>query len=237
MTLLTRVRDALGAGWQVVVLTDRGLESPALFRAIVGLGMHPLMRIKGGGTFRPAGWTQFDPVGWFAARDGDWFGMAGTAYATTRLPCILLASRTAGHAEAWVLLTDLPPAAAAPCWYAYRSWIEQGFKVVKSGGWDGQKTRMADPGRATRMWVAVAVATAWLVEVGGWPSSSPGRKRSRGSGRRPGGAGTSGVPGGAGADPGRAAGRRDGDRAVPEPWPDPQPYPARTEVEFRDRKT
>jgi len=171
--LLTRVRDALGPGWEVVVRTDRGLESPALFRAIVGLGMHPLMRIKGGGTFRPAGWAEFYPVGWFASRDGDRFGMTGTASTTTRGPCTLRASRTAGHAEAWVLPTDRPPAAADPCWYAYRSWIEQGFEVAKSGGWDWQKTRMTDPDRASRMWVVLAVATAWLVEVGGLAEFEP----------------------------------------------------------------
>ena len=37
---------ALGSGWQVLVLSDRGLESPDLFRTIVGLGWHPLMRVK-----------------------------------------------------------------------------------------------------------------------------------------------------------------------------------------------
>jgi hypothetical protein len=38
------------------VLTDRGLESPELFRAIVRLGWHPLMRAKRCGKFRPANW-------------------------------------------------------------------------------------------------------------------------------------------------------------------------------------
>src|SRR4051812_34550735 len=39
--LLGRLRGALGAGWTVLVLTDRGLESAELFGAIVGLGWHP----------------------------------------------------------------------------------------------------------------------------------------------------------------------------------------------------
>ena len=240
VALLTRVREALGDGWQVVVLTDRGLESPALFRAVVGLGMHPLMRIKGGATFRPAGWVKFYPVGWFASRDGDRFGMAGTAYATTRLPCTLLASRSAGHAEAWVLLTDLPPGAADPCWYAYRSWVEQGFKVAKSGGWDWQKTRVTDPDRAARMWVVLAVATAWLVEVGGLAEFEPRAEtipRFR-----------TGVAGGRRIHrvfrvglglilAGLLAGEVVTGRLIPEAWPEPQPYPQRTEHEFRDKKT
>ncbi len=48
-----------------------------------------------------------------------------------------------------------------------RSWIEQGFKDSKRGGWQWQHTRMEDPERAERLWLAVAVATLWLLRVGG----------------------------------------------------------------------
>lgn len=54
--------DALGPGWQVAVLTDRGLESAALFRAITARGFHPLMRVQAVGTFRPEGWHEFRPM-------------------------------------------------------------------------------------------------------------------------------------------------------------------------------
>jgi hypothetical protein len=165
--LLRRVAAALGAGWEVVVLTDRGLESAELFRQIVSLGWHPLMRVKAAGTFRPAGWRRRYPLGAFAARPGQRFAGAGAAYARAPLPCTLLAERRAGCADAWLLLTDLPPAAAAAGWYAYRTWVEQNFKVVKSAGWQWQRTRMTDPARAARLWLVVAVATLWLLEVGG----------------------------------------------------------------------
>jgi hypothetical protein len=45
--------------------------------------------------------------------------------------------------------------------------IEQGFKITKRGGWQWQRTRMRDPQRAARLWLAVAVATLWLLSVGG----------------------------------------------------------------------
>src|SRR5215831_13293142 len=45
--------------------------------------------------------------------------------------------------------------------------IEQGFKMTKRGGWQWQRTRMCDPHRAARLWLAVAVATLWLLSVGG----------------------------------------------------------------------
>ena len=56
--LLGQLNAALGAGWTVLVLTDRGLESPELFREIVRLGWHPLMRVKRCGKFRPTNWRK-----------------------------------------------------------------------------------------------------------------------------------------------------------------------------------
>lgn len=238
VALLGRVRAALGDGWQVVVLTDRGLGSPELFRVIVGGGMHPLMRIKGAAKFRPDGWANFYPVGWFVRRDGDRFAMPGTAYTGTRLRCTLLACRVAGCADPWVLLTDLPAAAADPCWYALRSWIEQGFKVLKSGGWNWQRTRMTDPDRASRMWVVLAVATVWLVEVGGLAEFEP-RPETIPRFRSVGGRRVHRVfRVGLGLIlAGLLVGEVRRGRLVPEPWPEPVPIPPVTEDEVRKRAT
>jgi hypothetical protein len=171
--MLRRVRDALGPGWTVLVLTDRGLESPELFREITQSGFHPLMRVKTAGKFRPEGWHKFYGLGSFAMREGDRFASRGLAYSGVKLPCTLLACRVAGCEEAWLVLTDLPSGCADPCWYSLRSWIEQGFKVIKRGGWNWQKTRMTDPTRAERLWAVVSLATLWLVEVGGLAEFEP----------------------------------------------------------------
>jgi hypothetical protein len=76
------VAAALGGGWVVLVLTDRGLESAGLFRAITVRGFHPLMRVKGAGSFCPDGWHALHPLRSFAAREGRRFAAAGTAYKT-----------------------------------------------------------------------------------------------------------------------------------------------------------
>lgn len=164
--LLARIRGAVGEGWTVVVLSDRGLESPRLFREINACGWHPLMRVKRDGRFRPDGWRDWRPMAAFAARPGAKFAMAGTAYKGERLACTLLACWDQKHEEPWLLLTDLPADAAHPCWYAWRAWIEQGFKVAKSGGLNWQHTRMTKPERAERQFLAIAVTTLWLVAVG-----------------------------------------------------------------------
>ncbi len=84
-----------------------------------------------------------------------------------QLHCTLLACWEAGYKDPWLMLTDLPPEASTACWYGLRAWIEQGFKVTKRAGWQWQRTHMTKPERAARLWLAVAVATLWLLSVGG----------------------------------------------------------------------
>jgi hypothetical protein len=72
-----------------------------------------------------------------------------------------------GYKDPWLILTDLPPEASDAGWYGLRAWIEQGLKSTKRAGWQWHRTRMTDPARAARLWLAVAVATLWLLSVGG----------------------------------------------------------------------
>jgi hypothetical protein len=164
--LLRALHGAVPAGWTVLVLSDRGLESAGLFRFLQGLGWHPLMRVKKGGKFKPTGWGRFYYLHELARRVGASCYAEGVAYTGEKLPSTLLACWAEGHAEPWLLLTDLPPEAGQAVWYALRAWIEQGFKVIKGGGWDWQYTRMDDPGRVERLWLVLAVATLWVVALG-----------------------------------------------------------------------
>src|SRR5262249_2916454 len=165
-SLLRRLKPAVPDGWTVIVLSDRGLESPWLFAAIKALGWHPLMRAKKGGKFRPAGWQRFYQMGEMVRQVGGCFYAEGRPYAGTGMACTLLGCWEEGYDEPWLVLTDLPPEAGNAVWYAFRAWIEQGFKVIKGGGWDWQKTRMEEPGRVERLWLVLAVATLWVVAVG-----------------------------------------------------------------------
>jgi hypothetical protein len=86
---------------------------------------------------------------------------------SSRLQCTLLARWDEGYEEVWLIVTDLAPAQASAVWYGMRSWIEGGFKDNKRGGWGWHQTKMMDPERAERLWLAIAVATLWVVSVGG----------------------------------------------------------------------
>jgi hypothetical protein len=169
LRMLRQVRAAVPRRFFVIVLAERGLSARWLFQRLVRLGWHPLLRINTGGTFRPAASGHYQPLRRLVPQPGtQWVG-AGTAFQgpRRRLNCTLLARWDAGYADPWLLLTDLPPSAGEACWYGLRAWIEQGFKMTKRGGWQWQRTRMSDPQRAARLWLAVAVATLWLLSVGG----------------------------------------------------------------------
>jgi hypothetical protein len=166
---LQAMRGVRPVNWLVVAMTDRGLWAPWLVREIQLAGWHPLMRINAGGRFRPDGSRSFVPLKRMVPREGkSWCG-AGTAFSTPgrQMDGTLLGWWGIGHEEPWLLLSDLWPQQGEARWYGMRSWIEQGFKDSKRGGWQWQHTRMEDPQRATRLWLAIAVATLWLLRVGG----------------------------------------------------------------------
>jgi len=61
----------------------------------------------------------------------------------------------------------LAPPAAYSSWYAMGSWIECSFKDPKRGGFLWHQTKITDPVRAERHWLAISIAMLWLVSVGG----------------------------------------------------------------------
>lgn len=169
LALLKRFKGLLPASWTVIVLADRGLYAKWLYEAIVELHWHPFLRVNLQGSFRPAGWYHWKPFCyWVPCKGARWQGR-GTAFSgkKTQLRCTLLGYWGEEHKDPWLVLTDLAPECADACWYGLRAWIEQSFKRSKRGGWQWQHTRMDDPSRAERLWMAMAIATWWLLSVGG----------------------------------------------------------------------
>lgn len=167
--LLEALRWVVPPGWLVVLLADRGLWAKWLYQKTQDLGWHPFMRISQRGHFRPDGCPAFVPLKQLVSQVGTGWCGRGLAFSTPgrQLASTLLGWWGQGHKDPWLILTDLAPQQGQVSWYGLRSWIEQGFKDSKSGGWQWQSTRMADPQRAERLWLAIAVATLWLLRVGG----------------------------------------------------------------------
>lgn len=169
LRMLRQVRRAIPRAWTVIVLADRGWYARWLFRRTTRLGWHPFLRINTGGTFRPTGQVRGVPLKMLVPEPGTTWQGTGIVFKgrNRQLHCTLLACWEAGYTDPWLILTDLPPEASTACWYGLRAWIEQGFKITKRAGWQWQRTHMTQPDRAARLWLAVAVATLWLLSVGG----------------------------------------------------------------------
>jgi hypothetical protein len=168
MELFAALRGSIPADWQVLVLADRGLYARWVYQIIRTCGWHPFLRINERGSYHLPGQTRFSPIRQLvSAPDQAWAGQV-TCFAHNSVEgATLLVTWETGYAQPWFILTDLPPQDSRAAWYGMRSWIEGGFKDLKRDGWDWQKTRMTDPHRAARLWLVLAIATLWVVSVGG----------------------------------------------------------------------
>jgi hypothetical protein len=189
LELLTTLAPAIPRGRRVVVLTDRGLWSPRLYRHLRQQHWHPLMRVQRdvrvylGARRSCAAATLTPQVG------QAWVGRAVVhKHRSRRLWLTVVVVWTAGHAEPWVLFTDLPPRVVGVLWYGVRMWIECSFRDLKAFGWDWEHTRRQNPRRVARHWLVLAVASVWVLtagtaaEDGGCQSIGPPRAR---TGQRP----------------------------------------------------
>lgn len=169
IALFDSLIGSVPVNWTVIVLADRGLYARWLYEHIQGLGWHPFLRINLRGKARPKGSDTYHWLATFAPVQGyTWSGQVRCfTEACSRLDCTLLAQWDGEYKDPWLVLTDLLPAQADVAWYGMRAWIECGFKDTKRGGWNWHHTKMQDPARAERHWLVMAVATLWVVSVGG----------------------------------------------------------------------
>jgi hypothetical protein len=164
--MLSAIKTSVPNNYMVIVMTDRGLYSPKLYKYIVKLRWHPLMRINAKGYFKE-GDRYFQPIKSFAKEPNTSWQGRGIAFKNIRLECTLIAHWEQGEEEQWFILTDLPPESSDACLYGMRWWIESGFKAIKSGFFQWDRTKMKDPARASRLWLVISVSMIWIVSVGG----------------------------------------------------------------------
>lgn len=167
LDLFESLRDTLPAQWLVLVMADRGLYARWLFETIQDCGWHPFLRINLKSMYRPKGTAHFLPMRQLLPAPGQVWAGRVTCFRNNSVEGTLLACWGAQYKEPWLILSDLPHEQASAAWYGMRCWIENCFKDFKRDGWQWQKTRMSDPARAARFWLALAVATLWVLSVGG----------------------------------------------------------------------
>ena len=116
--MLRHVRAAVPRRFFVLVVADRGLYARWLYRRILRLGWHPLLRVNVGGTFRPAARARSRPLRSFPPRPGTQGAGRGTAFVgpRRRLNCTLVARWEEGYTDPGLLLTERGPGAGDACW-------------------------------------------------------------------------------------------------------------------------
>ena len=169
--MLGWVRDAMGDDRKAIVMADRGIDnSPKLINEIVGLGMFYLMRVtkKVRVMMEDGEVAPFDELS--DAPGMSWRRRARAFKKSGWIECWAERVWDCNHAEPWFLVTNCPESEGRE--YGIRMWIELMFRDLKSGGWEWERSRVWNPDRANRLWLALALAYAWMVSLGAAAFSS-----------------------------------------------------------------
>jgi hypothetical protein len=165
--MLTLLRGAVPADFQVLVMADRGLYAAWLFEAIVTNRWHPFLRVKQNLTFRVEGAKEFTPIGKLVRKAGKrWKGQGEWSETGVRQKGLLLVRWEKGYDEAINVVTDLLPKQAEAAWYQMRFWIEDDYKDGKRGWFHWEHSKMTKPERASRLWLVLSLALSKAMLVG-----------------------------------------------------------------------
>lgn len=162
--LLEWVAGSLPAGVIPLVLADRGIgTSPRLVQVVMGLGWYYLFRVQGQTRFcfengADVALRSMARPGQAWSGTGRVFKKAG--WLSTRAHVIWKAA----YAQPWCLITNSP--ALNGDRYAIRAWQEQGFRDLKSGGWQWQQSQVRIPDHASLLVLVLALAYAWMLTLG-----------------------------------------------------------------------
>ncbi len=171
--LFESLKAVVPADWCVLVCADRGLYADWLYHTIVETGWHPFLRINHQGQWQPLGQQDWHPLTAVVPHIGEHFQQQVHCFKGNSLECTLLGHWEAGYEDPWLIVTDLPPSQADVRWYSWRSWIECSYRDCKRDGWQWHNTRLRDPKRAERLWLAMSVAMLWMITLGSQTYHSP----------------------------------------------------------------
>jgi Transposase DDE domain len=185
--LFAALEGVVPSDWKVIVMADRGLYAAWLYQDIQRLGWHPMLRVKEDLSFRATGEESFSPMGTRVKRRGrGWCGKGEWSEHGERMQGTVLMRWEKGYEEKLVVVTDLDEKEGNAAWYQMRFWIEDEYKDHKSGGWGWEQTKMTDPKRAERQWLARAVAMHMAVLVGGQEEAEEHKQKQRKAHKLPG---------------------------------------------------
>jgi Transposase DDE domain len=170
--LLSYVRQLVPPQAAVVVVGDSEFGAVEVLRQLESWGWHYVLRQKSShlvllSSAADSAAPQWQPLGSLLQRAGQrrWLEQVPLtqlhAHATN-----LLLHWQAGHAEPWLLATNLPDERTAKAAYRHRMWIEEMFGDFKKHGFDLESTHLCHFGRLSRLTLAVSMLYLWLIAYG-----------------------------------------------------------------------
>jgi hypothetical protein len=162
--LLTVVAAGLPAGIIPVVQADRGIGNSSNLMAVVeDMGWHFLFRVKQNSNLQLANGQRVE-LGTLVQPGKSWSGY-GILFPTRRsTPLYVHLIWQRSMPEAWCLATNAPILDARR--YALRMWQEEGFRDLKSGGWNWQRSQVRSLSHANRLVFVLVLAYAWTLSLG-----------------------------------------------------------------------
>lgn len=161
--MLHQLAQWLPADREIVLQADRGIgNSPTLCKAIASMGWYFCFRMLCTAKVQ----TAFDKVTPIElAKPGKRLKLSGKVFVRRgKVPADVRICWDKMHPEPWIIATNLPR--MNPKDYMKRSWIEQSFRDLKSGGWHLSACRLRTPQRVERFMMALAMAMALTIELG-----------------------------------------------------------------------
>ncbi len=164
--LLRLVQAGLPPGCVPLVEADRGIgTSPRLVEAVMALGWHYLFRVQSSTKLVTCQGRQHT-LGDLVKPGEQWSGHGSVFKQRGRVTAFVHVLWDLDYAEPWCLITNASPLDGRL--YAVRNWQEQGFRDLKGGGWQWQRSQVWLPDHADRLLLALALAYAWVLTHGTW---------------------------------------------------------------------
>jgi hypothetical protein len=170
--VLDRVATVLPAGLTVIMTADRAFDIAPFIDRLAARGWHWVVRLKAEGAHR------------FTDRLGREQGLKTLIHRHVAAPgrrwkargrifkdagwrdASVVAIWAPGAKERLVVITDLPPRWEVLRHYDRRFWIEPGFRIDKSAGWQWEASQVTDLDHVERLLVAMAWATLLVLCLG-----------------------------------------------------------------------
>lgn len=161
--MLAQLKTVLPDNRPVLVLADRGIgTSPALCKAVEALGWKYLFRVVKTVKIKT---ERGKLLPYAEIKKGGRWAASGTVFITQgRIAAHIRAIWEKDCAQPWILVTNDPKLTGRE--YAIRNWQEQGFRDLKSGGWQLESCRLRSVERMSRFLAILALAQGAALALG-----------------------------------------------------------------------